>query len=92
MRIVAQRKVLAILVLAASISLIVTAAVATAAGEDDSPTTTVLGHEIARDRVSIPGDWGAPDTKALKVRVAYDGEDIIFRSQFPADKPGIHHD
>ncbi|PKB71948.1 MAG: hypothetical protein BZY87_02990 [SAR202 cluster bacterium Io17-Chloro-G6] len=28
----------------------------------------------------------------MKVQAAYNGDDMIFRSRFPADKPGIHHD
>lgn len=86
-----SRRKAAILVFAGSLALIGAAAVA-AAGEDDSPTTTILGREISRNRISVPGDWGAPNTKQLKVQAAYNGEDMIFRSQFPADKPGIHHD
>jgi hypothetical protein len=65
---------------------------ATAAAETDSGTITVLGHEIDRTRVTIPPDWGAPLTKPLRIQVAYNDEDIVFRARFPADRPGIHHD
>ncbi len=86
-----SRRNTAIIVFTASLVLIGTVAAAVAAGDDDSPTTSILGTEIPRDRISIPEDWGAPNTKTLKVQVAYDDEEIVFKSQFPADKPGIHH-
>ncbi|PKB71947.1 MAG: hypothetical protein BZY87_02985 [SAR202 cluster bacterium Io17-Chloro-G6] len=59
---VPRRKTLAILIFTASLALIGTAALAGAAGDDDS-STTVLGYEIARDRISVPEDWGVPNTK-----------------------------
>jgi hypothetical protein len=88
----AMGKFLALGILSISVALLVTSAVAIAAGPDDSKTINVLGHEVTRDRVSVPSDWGAPITKQLEVQAAFNGEDIVFRARFPADKPGIHHD
>ena len=88
----ARGKTLALTILSVSVVLLVTSAIAVAAGPDDSKTINVLGHQVERDRVSVPPDWGAPLTKQLKIQAAYDGEDILFRAQFPADSPGIHHD
>ncbi|MEE8466030.1 MAG: hypothetical protein V3S68_06085 [Dehalococcoidia bacterium] len=56
---------MAIMIFTASLALIGTAAVAAAAGDDDSPTTSFLGQEIPRDSISVPEDWGAPNTKQL---------------------------
>jgi hypothetical protein len=75
-------------ILVISATLLVTSAVALAA----PGTIKVLGHDIDRDRVAIPSDWGAPLTKPLEVQAAYNGADIFFRARFPADTPGIHHD
>ncbi len=70
-------------ILVISIGLVATAAVAAAAGSSDSHTINVLGKEVDRDRVAVPSDWGAPDTKQMKVQAAYNGEDILFRARFP---------
>lgn len=87
-----NRKHLGLSIFFISLALLVTSAVAVAKGPDDDKTIKVLGHEVTRDRVSVPNDWGAPITKQLEVQAAFNGEDILFRARFPADKPGIHHD
>ncbi len=92
MKILHKGRALGFVVLSISIVLVATAAVAAAAGSGDSRTINVLGEEIDRDRVAVPSDWGAPNTKQMKVQAAYNGVDILFRAQFPSDKPGIHHD
>jgi hypothetical protein len=84
------KKVILLTVLGASFALLI-ASVVSAAGAGGSRTIKVVGHEINRDRVAIPTDWGAPLTKTLKVQAAYNGQDILFRLQFPTDKPSIHH-
>ena len=83
-----MRRIVAAGILALSVALLLISVVA-AAGP---PTIDILGFEIDRERVSVPPDWGAPLTKRLTVQTAYNGEDILFRARFPADKPGIHHD
>ncbi len=63
-----------------------------ATASDPTEVIEVLGYEVARERVAVPEDWGAPLTKQLKVQAAYNNDEIVFRAQFPANKPGIHHD
>ena len=90
-----ERKKIAIGValLAVSVGLLATAAVAFAqTGDRPQKTINVLGQEIARDRVAIPTDWDEPLTKPLQVQAAYNDEDFFFRFQFPSKHPGIHHD
>ena len=74
-------------------ALLATAAVAFAqTGDSPEETMSVLGREIARERVAIPTDWGEPLTKPLHVQAAYNHQDILFRFRFPSRNPGIHHD
>jgi hypothetical protein len=85
--------VIGLSLLALGIALVATAGVALAqAGDAPQETINVLGFEISRDRVAIPTDWGETLTKPLQVQVAYNDQDILFRFQFPAESPGIHHD
>lgn len=60
--------------------------------EDGKGTINVLGREISRDRVAIPTDWGEPLTKKMSVQAAYNGDDMLFRLQFPSKWPGFIHD
>lgn len=60
--------------------------------EEKDALISVLGHEIERDRVAIPSDWGETLTKSLFVQTAYDGADILFRIRFPSARPGFLHD
>ena len=83
-----MRRIVAAGILALSFALLVISVVAAAR----PPTIDILGFEIDRDRVSVPPEWGAPLTKQLAVQAAYNGDEILFRARFPADKPGIHHD
>jgi hypothetical protein len=80
-------KILSVIVFVLSASLFLTSALAAAGPR----TINILGHVIERDRVAVPSDWDAPLTKPLEVKVAYNGEDILFRLRFPTDRPSIHH-
>ena len=87
------RQLLALSLLIGGVVTIATAVTAFAHGsEEPEKTINVLGHDIHRDRVAIPTDWGEPLTKSLRIQVAYNDQDIYFRFTFPSKNPGIHHD